>query len=103
MLFIPTAGTACHEWAYSWKKRSTSGKSMQLLGAGLGSADGFQSAPASLTGYQSHIDQVPSDPFVWLIVLRLLKFEEFGNSLGQFCWSALLDPKGNIAKRYHDV
>lgn len=54
---------------------------MQLLGADLGSADGFQSAPASLTGYWSHIDPVPSDPSALLIVLRLLKSEESGDSL----------------------
>lgn len=62
--------------------RSTSGKSMQLLRADLGGADGFHSSPMSLIGYWSHIDQVPSDPFSLLIVLRLLKSEEFRSSLG---------------------
>ena len=76
---------------------------MQLLGADLGSADGFQSVPALLIRYWSHIEQVPSDPFALLIVLRLLKSEEFRNSLGRFWWSALLDPRGDILPRGQEV
>jgi len=76
---------------------------MHLLGADLRSADGFHSAPASLTGYWSHIDQVLSDLFALLMVVRLLKSEEFGNSLGRFWCSTLLGPRGDTAKRYHDV
>lgn len=56
-LLIPSAATMCHEWTYSWKRRSTQWKTMQLPRAGLESNGGFHSAPASLIRCWSHTSQ----------------------------------------------